>query len=304
MSPDPTKSPRLLLVTGLAGAGRSSALKGLEDIGYDAIDNLPLPLMPSLVAGFGETSPATGAGGLALGLDSRSRGFTPPQLLEALRALRAERGWRVDLIFMDCDDDVLYRRFTETRRRHPLLPDRSVRDGIAAERHLMAPVKAAADLVVDTSQLSPGALKTLLGGHFALAKSLPMAISLVSFSYRAGLPREADLVFDVRFLANPHYDPVLRPLSGEDDRVAAAIAADPAYGEFFHRLTAWLQPLLPFYEREGKSYLTIAIGCTGGRHRSVFVARQLAAWLREAGHRVHVTHRDLDRAGSGETRGA
>jgi UPF0042 nucleotide-binding protein len=199
---------------------------------------------------------------------------------------------------------VLFRRFTETRRRHPLVSDRPVADSVRHERALLAAVRARADRVLDTSLLSAADLKRLLQDRFALGREAPMAVFVVSFAYRSGLPREADLVFDMRFLDNPHYDPALRPLSGLDVPVAERIARDPGFQPFFDGLTGVLAPLLPRYVNEGKSYLTIAVGCTGGRHRSVFVAEKLAAWLGKLGYPVTLTHRDLgEKAGTGEKSG-
>jgi len=186
------------------------------------------------------------------------------------------------------------RRYTETRRRHPLAGDRPVLDGIHLERQRVWPLRDRADLVIDTTTLNPGDLKRLLQGHFALGAAPGITIFVTSFSYRHGLPRDADLVFDVRFLRNPHYVAALRPLTGRDAPVGAFIEADADFAPFFQRLCLLLAPLLPRYEREGKSYLTIAIGCTGGRHRSVYLAERLAAWLSEQGRPVGVNHRDLD----------
>jgi len=273
----------VVLVTGLSGAGRSTALKVLEDLGYEAIDNLPLDLLGAM---------AREGGPIALGIDIRSRSFAAGSLLAQFDRLGA--GAEAKLLFLDCDDEVLERRFTETRRPHPLAADRRVADGIAAERRLMAPLRARADLAVDTTNLSGAELRRLLAGHLGLGNGPGMTIFVTSFSYREGLPREADLVFDARFLANPHYQAALRPLDGRDPRVAAYVTEDPAFEAFFHGLTGMLAPLLPRYEREGKSYLTIAIGCTGGRHRSVAVGERLAAWLASLERPVELSHRDLD----------
>jgi UPF0042 nucleotide-binding protein len=286
----------IVLVTGLAGAGRSTALKCLEDIGYEAVDNMPLDLLPHLVTGLGQANlPAMGKP-VALGFDSRTSGFSSDRFIALVSQLKADKRFRVSLVFLDCDDDVLQRRYTETRRRHPLAQDRPVGDGILRERQLMRPVRGEADVVVDTSDTAIGDLKTMLVGHFGLAAQPDLALTVLSFSYKHGLPREADLVFDVRFLENPYYNQLLRPLSGEDAAVGQAIEADPAFPGFFAALTSLLWPLLPGYEGEGKSYLTIAIGCTGGRHRSVFVAGRLAQWLRERGRSVTLRHRDVGRS--------
>jgi UPF0042 nucleotide-binding protein len=282
---------RLLLVTGLAGAGRSTALKCLEDHDFEAVDNLPLDLLAHLVSGVTASAPRA----LAIGIDSRTRDFNAAALVARLEQMKAESGLDVRLLFLTSTEETLRRRFTETRRRHPLAPDRPIADGIAQEQRLMEPVRRAADLVIDTSDTTIGEFKALLAAQLGLAARGDLAITVLSFSYRLGLPREADLVFDVRFLDNPHYDPALRPLTGEDDRVGKVVESDPTFAGFFAGMTGLLWPLLPGYEREGKSYLTIAIGCTGGRHRSVFVARRLAQWLEGKGRRPVLRHRDLGR---------
>ncbi|HRJ61651.1 MAG TPA: RNase adapter RapZ [Azospirillaceae bacterium] len=281
---------KLVVITGLSGAGMSVALKALEDLGFEAVDNLRLSLLPMLLS---QTKSAGRP--LAVVIDSRTRDFAAAVLLDELQALRAAPGLEPGLLYLDCAPETLQRRFTETRRRHPLAADRTVADGIERERALLAPVRLAADWCIDTTTLSLHDLRRLLGAQFALSGAPRLTVFVTSFSFRQGLPREADLVFDVRFLANPHWEPDLRPLSGLDQPVARHVAADPGFDEFFDRLTGLLRPLLPRYNREGKSYLTIAVGCTGGRHRSVFVAERLGAWLREQGIKVGVNHRDLAR---------
>jgi len=282
---------RLLVVTGMSGAGRSTALKALEDMGYEAVDNLPLTLLPNLLG------PRPGKAPLAIGVDVRTRDFAVPALVRALDDLTKGKNLDLKLVFLDCDDDQLERRFTETRRRHPLALERPVADGIRLERQRVWPLRDRADLVIDTSTLSPGDLKRVLQGNFALEAAPGITILVTSFSYRHGLPRDADLVFDVRFLKNPHYVPALQPLSGRDREVGSFIESDPDFTSRFGELCAWLGRLLPRYEAEGKSYLTIAVGCTGGRHRSVYVAERLARSLAGDGRRVALLHRDLDRAG-------
>ncbi|MEX2297206.1 MAG: RNase adapter RapZ, partial [Dongiaceae bacterium] len=276
----------LIIVTGLAGAGLTTALKILEDLGYETVDNLPLALLPGLTA-------AAGARPLAVGIDCRTRDFAVHELLDGLAAIGAETGAGVRLVYLLALPEALLRRFAATRRRHPLAPDRPVADGIRRERELTEPLRAEADLVIDTTDFTPADLRRVLEGHFAPTAAPGMTISIVSFSYRHGVPREADLVFDVRFLKNPHYDPVLGPLPGTDPAVAAFVAADPGYDDFCAALDRLILPLLPRYEAEGKAYLTIAIGCTGGRHRSVTVAERLAGVLHRAGHAASLTHRDL-----------
>lgn len=285
----PQGATRVVLVTGMSGAGRSTALRVLEDEGYEAIDNLPLSLINAVVNEVGLQRP------VAIGVDIRNRDFAVGPVLAQLDGLAADARFALSLLFVDCDDEVLGRRYTETRRRHPLAQGRPVADGIALERRLVAPLRERADIVIDSSSLTPADLRARLLARFGLAGTLGMTVFITSFSYRHGLPREADLVFDVRFLANPHYDPALRPFSGQDAAVADYVAGDPGFAPFFGRLTEMLGDLLPRYEREGKSYLTIGIGCTGGRHRSVFIAERLAAWLRDRGRPVHLTHRDVTR---------
>jgi RNase adapter protein RapZ len=281
---------RLLVVTGMSGAGRSTALKALEDLGYEAVDNLPLSLLPSLVGKKGARAP------LAVGLDVRTRGFAVPALIEALDRLVAEEALDLKLVFLDCDDELLERRYTETRRRHPLAQERPVADGIRLERERLWPLRGRADLVIDSSMLTPSDLRRLLHGHFALDHAPGVSIFVTSFAFRHGLPRDADLVFDVRFLSNPHYVDALRPKTGRDPEIGAFIERDPDFHRLFDVLCRWIEDALPRYEREGKTYLTIAIGCTGGRHRSVFCAERLASWLGRKGRRVDLAHRDLDRS--------
>jgi len=214
-------------------------------------------------------------------------------VLAEIDRLLAEAHLDLTLLFIDCEDEVLARRYTETRRRHPLAQDRPLLDGIGHERQLMRPLRDRADTVIDTSRLAPGDFKRLIDGQFALSRQSRLVVFVTSFAYRHGLPREADLVFDARFLANPHYVFDLRPQSGRDRPVADFIAADPGFAPFFQGLTDLLAPLLPRFAQEGKSYLTIAVGCTGGKHRSVFVAERLARWLTEIGQPVELRHRDL-----------
>lgn len=291
------RNGRVILVTGLSGAGRTTCLKTMEDSGFEAVDNLPLSLVPALLAPFSEEKAIQQANMVAIGIDTRTRDFDVTALLESLDRLRTN-GVTASLIFLDCDDDVLIRRFTETRRKHPLAKDRPVADGIRMERALLAPVRDRADMVIDSSNLSLPDFRRILTKGLDAEGSRTLTITITSFGFRNGLPREADMVFDVRFLANPHYDDTLRPLDGRDQRVGDFIREDEGFQGFLDRLTAFLDPLLPRYAQEGKSYLTIAIGCTGGRHRSVFVAVQLAEWLRASGHGVTLRHRDLESAAS------
>lgn len=279
---------RLVLVTGLSGAGRSTALKALEDEGYEAVDNLPLALLDNLLA-----DPASTPAALAVAVDVRSRRFDAAAFLERVAGLRADPALEIVLVFLEADADALLRRFTETRRRHPLAARRPIAEGIELERGLMAPLRDQADLVIDTTNMSSGELRRHVGAHLAPDDEPRLAIFVTSFSYRQGLPRNADLVFDMRFLDNPHYVDALRPKTGRDPEVAAHIEADPDFAPFMAQMESLFALLLPRFEREGKRYLTIAVGCTGGRHRSVFVAERLAALLSGARRRVSLQHRDL-----------
>ncbi|MFE0757594.1 RNase adapter RapZ [Inquilinus sp. NPDC058860] len=277
---------RLVLVTGLSGAGHSTSLKTLEDLGHEAIDNLPIALLGPLVD-HAEGRP------MAVTIDTRTRGFSVEALDAEIAALRARGDVDVRLLFVDADDEVLQRRYTETRRRHPLAIDRPVADGIRRERLELYPLRLLADVVVDTSLTSPQDLRRLIEGHFGLDTTPGLYVTVMSFSFKRGLPREADLVFDVRFLDNPHWVPDLRPQTGQDPAVQAMIRRDAQFDPFMASLFGLLEPLLPRYNREGKSYLTIAVGCTGGKHRSVFVAETLAAWLDGQGTRRGLVHRDM-----------
>jgi RNase adapter protein RapZ len=278
---------RVVLITGMAGAGRSTALKALEDIGYEAVDNLPLKLLPALIREAGNRP-------VAVGIDSRTRDFAVASVIEELDSLKRDPVLQVRLIFLDCEDELLRRRFTETRRRHPLALDRPVMDGILRDRELISPLRDRADWVIDTSGLAIADVRRMLQASAAPGENPALAVFIVSFAYRHGLPRDADLVFDVRFLRNPHYVPELRPRTGRDREVREYVESDPAFAPWFERLTDLLRPLLPRFEDEGKSYLTVAVGCTGGRHRSVTVAERLAAWFTAQGRRAELRHRDLE----------
>lgn len=304
---DPAPGPRVLLVTGMSGAGRTTALKVLEDLGYEAVDNLPLGLFDKLLTipadGSGEGSNGEGERPLAIGIDSRTRAFDAEAIVERVGDLRAE-GVDITLVFLDCSGTELTRRFSETRRRHPLAVDRPAADGIAREREIVAPLRRAADIVIDTSDYATRDLRRALTGRFARAGVDPLTLTILSFGFARGLPRDADLVFDMRFLANPHWDAALRPLTGDDPAVGAYVAADPAFTPAFERIRDLLLMLLPRYGAEGKSYLTIAFGCTGGRHRSVYVARMMADALAAAGWTGSLVHRDKANSGSDAAEGA
>lgn len=277
---------KLILITGMSGAGKGVALRALEDIGYEAMDNLPLSLIEDVL------KKRPGAN-LAVDVDIRNREFSPTMFLQAVEQLRSSKH-DVSILYLDCDEEVLRKRYTETRRPHPLAVDKPVLDGIRLERSLIEPLKGHADVTVDTTETTANDLRRILAGHFGNTQKT-LSIYVTSFSFRHGVPREADLVFDVRFLRNPHYVEHLKPQTGLDPDVGTYIAADADFAAFFERLTALLLPLLPRYKEEGKRYLTIAIGCTGGKHRSVYVAKRLQETLVNAGHAASVTHRDVAR---------
>ena len=276
---------KLVLVTGMSGAGKSVALKTLEDCGFEAIDNLPLAFLPSAAM--------PGERHIAIGVDIRSRDFSIAHFQDAIAPLHDNKKIDLKVVFLDADDEVLRRRFTETRRRHPLALDRPVLDGIHHERARIEGLRDLADLVIDTSELSAADLRKIVTAQFA-REERTLSVVLTSFSYKRGLPREADMVFDVRFLKNPHYDAKLRPLTGLDREVGNYIESDPGFMDFYQRLLDLLMPLLPRYLEEGKHYLTIAIGCTGGKHRSVYLVQKLGAFLYEDGYNVTLRHRDLE----------
>ena len=286
----PLTKRRVVLLSGMSGAGLSTALKVFEDLGYESVDNLRLSLVPSLVA----DSEVSGRH-LAVAIDTRNANFTVSDLLRVDRLLSEKPDLQVSLLFLDCSDETLQQRFTETRRRHPLAVDRPVTDGIRCEREMLWGLKNEADQVIDTSKISIHDLRRLIAGYYRFDHALGLTLFVTSFSYRHGVPREADLVFDARFLANPHWEASLRSLTGRDPEVASYIRRDPDYAGFIDHVTQLILPLLPRYQQEGKSYLTIAIGCTGGSHRSVMVAEEMANIFAINGYVVGIGHRDLDR---------
>jgi UPF0042 nucleotide-binding protein len=275
---------KLVLVTGMSGSGKSVALKALEDCGFEAIDNIPLAFLPALAG--------SNTSNLVVGSDIRSRDFSPDHFIETITALRNTPGVEFSMLFLDCDDETLRRRYTETRRRHPLALDRPVLDGIHHERRLLHKIRGIADRVLDTSDYESADLRKLITGFYA-SQERHLSIVVTSFSFRHGIPRDADMVFDVRFLKNPHYDPELKPKTGMDAAVGDYIESDPGFADFYGRLTELLSPLLPRFLEEGKNYLTIAVGCTGGKHRSVYIVQKLGAFLEDLGYKVTVRHRDI-----------
>lgn len=286
----PTDKIDLVLVTGMSGAGRSTALAVLEDLGFDAVDNLPLSFLPRLAQSIRED---TQSRPVAIGVDIRSRDFGVGTLQVEIDKLKNADGLSVVTLFLDCDDDELLRRFTETRRRHPLAADRPVADGIRLERRAISPLAERSEITIDSTGLTIWDFKQRITSLFGVNAMSGTAITVMSFSYRKGIPREADMVFDVRFLKNPHYDPALRPLTGLDPAVGMAIASDPDCEGFLADLQTLLTRVLPRQEAEGKSYLTIAFGCTGGKHRSVYLAERLSKWLTQQGRSAYRFHRDM-----------
>jgi UPF0042 nucleotide-binding protein len=283
----------ILLVTGMSGAGKSTSLRTLEDIGWEVVDNIPLNLLKRLLAApVAEGHDPSTERPLALGIDSRTRGFDAENVLEGLRELRAEAQGPVELLFLDCSGAVLERRFAETRRRHPLALDRPASDGIARERELMAPLRRWADHVIDTTDLSVNALQQEMRARFA--SDLASTLTILSFGYARGVPRNADLMFDMRFLRNPHWENDLRPLTGLDPEVGEYVVSDPMYETVTGQIESLLRTVVPRYSAEGKAYVTVAFGCTGGRHRSVYVAEDMAQRLRNAGFSPTVSHRNLE----------
>jgi RNase adapter protein RapZ len=284
----PAHAPELVIITGMSGSGKASVLKAFEDLGYYCVDNLPVELIPR----FAEMAlQSTEIRRTALVVDVRE-GSQLEQLPDILKAVR--RMIPTKVAFLEASDAVLMRRFSETRRPHPLGTDTPVNTSLKAERRHLATMRALADIVIDTSKFNVHELRAHITERFreqAAEKSI--LVSCVSFGFRHGVPEEADLVFDVRFLPNPHFVPEFRELTGRDPRVAKYIRSFPQTQEFVHRISDLLVYLLPHYIHEGKSYLTISFGCTGGQHRSVMIAEEVGKSLRKAGYRVKAVHRDM-----------
>jgi UPF0042 nucleotide-binding protein len=291
VSPQTTRDARqLVILTGLSGSGKSTILKTFEDLGFYCVDNLPVELIHT----FGELH-MDSSGEIqraALLVDARE-GEQIKRLPAMLRELK--RGENATLVFIEATDEALLMRFSETRRPHPLGHGRPIREVLRHERELMAPIRKLADVVIDTTKFNVHELRQFITGRFKKSDHKPLLISLVTFGYRYGIPSDADLVFDVRFLPNPHFVPRLRRYSGKDPRVARYIRSFPQTGVFLRRIEALLTFLLPHYIREGKSYLTIAIGCTGGRHRSVTLAEAMRRALARRGYPAKVVHRDVNK---------
>ncbi len=292
---EPTENhlKRILLVTGLSGAGKTTVLRTLEDMGWEAVDNFPVRLLVQLL----DIPSASGKDGpnapLAIGFDSRTRGFEPHKLINQIKRLEKRPDLEIATLFLDCAGIELERRYSETRRRHPLAQDRPMLDGIAQERSLMEPLRRWAEAVIDTTKLAANDLQAEIRDRFRLDNAAAMNVSVSSFGFSRGVPHNADLIFDMRFLRNPHWVDDLRPQTGLDEAVARYVTQDPAYAEATVKIRDLLNMLLPLYEKQGKAYVNIAFGCTGGRHRSVQVAEQFGKWLRDDGFSPTISHRNL-----------
>ncbi|WP_432448805.1 RNase adapter RapZ [Aliiroseovarius marinus] len=290
MTNEKTKSgQKLVLVTGPSGAGRTTAVRVLEDIGYEVIDNLPLSLIDRVLSG-----PALGHP-LALGVDVRNRDFSTETMLKMIEDLREDDAIDMELLYLDSTPDVLVRRYSETRRRHPLAPAETPQHGIDRELELLVPVRGRADVLIDTSDLSPHDLKAEIMRWLSVSGDEALAVSVHSFSFKRGVPRGLDMVFDARFLRNPHWEPALRGLDGRSDAVADYVTEDERFAEFFDRVSGLAEFLIPAFGDEGKSHLAIGFGCTGGQHRSVALAERLAKLLATKGRQVSIRHRELER---------
>jgi len=285
---------RFVLVTGPSGAGRSSALNVLEDAGFEAIDNLPLRLLPALLDHTGEER------SVALGIDARTRDFSTNGLIDILGQLSVRSDLSVELLYLDCAPDVLLRRFSETRRRHPLAEGGAPVSGIDREQEILRPLRARADVLIDTTSLNIHELRTEVEHWFAPQGQRLLNVSVQSFSYKRGLPRSVDMVFDCRFLRNPYWDATLRDANGTDARVAEYVAKDARYAPFAKQVLDLSKLLLPAFREEGKSNISIAFGCTGGQHRSVTLAQSHGLQLAQLGWQVSIRHRELDRQHEGK----
>jgi UPF0042 nucleotide-binding protein len=284
---------RVVLVTGPSGAGRSTAIHALEDLGYEAIDNLPLSLVPRLLDGPPLSRP------IALGIDVRNRDFSAAALIELIDRLTRQPEVAPEVLFLDCGADELIRRYGETRRRHPLAGAETPTQGVETEIDLLAPIRVRADILIDTTDLSPHELKAEISRWFAGGSATRLAVSIHSFSYKRGVPRGLDIMFDCRFLRNPHWDAALRPLDGRDARVADFVAEDQRFTGFFDKTFDLLTHMLPGQVDEGKSHVAIGFGCTGGQHRSVAMTEKIAKALAQAGWQVSIRHRELERRAVG-----
>lgn len=284
---------RILLVTGVLGAGKTTAMRALEDLGWEAVDNFPIRLLERLL----ETGPGSArldvGAPLAIGFDTRTRGFDPQGIIARVKALSQRSDLSITTLFLDCSGAELERRYNETRRPHPMSEDKPAESGISAERELLEPLRRWADVVISTSDYTTNDLQQAIRDLFRQTTPPRSVITINSFGFSRGTPPLADLVFDMRFLANPYWVEHLRPMTGQDAEIGDYIRQDPAFAEAFERIRDLLLLLLPRFEAQGKAYVNIAFGCTGGKHRSVFMAEQIASALREAGFSPTLLHRNL-----------
>ena len=283
------KKIRLILVSGPAGAGRTTAIRSLEDLGFEAIDNLPLDLVKSVL------KPKKACEKIAIGLDTRGRDFSVEGLLNLLKSLKRLEHVDFELLYLSCTMEVLLRRYSETRRRHPLADGKSPHEGIEQELILLEPIRHKADIFIETSELTPHDLKANIQKLFLKPGVNLLSISLKSFSYKRGLPRGTDITLDCRFLKNPHWHDELRDKTGLNSSVSEFVASDPKFSEFIERVTKLLLFLLPSFKEEGKSSVEIGFGCTGGIHRSVAVTETVAKKLAVSGWNVSIKHREIER---------
>ncbi|MEO9463528.1 MAG: RNase adapter RapZ [Marinomonas sp.] len=290
--PGSSEKQTILLVTGLAGGGKSTALQVLEDLGWETIDNFPVRLLKGLLANPDDQN-GSHQGPLAIGFDSRTRGFVPDDVITLVKELTQLPQFQLSTMFIDCSSGELERRYNETRRRHPMAHGRPLTDGIRAERELLEPMRRWADMVIDTSEFASNQLQQHIRELFGESVDKPMTVTVSSFGFARGMPPLADLVFDMRFLDNPHWVEDLREQTGLDAPVGNHIRKDSGFAPAFERIRDLILDLLPRYATQGKSYVHIAFGCTGGRHRSVFTADQMGTLLREEGFSPTVRHRNL-----------
>lgn len=287
MAGEQTAKAQLVLMTGPSGAGRSSAIHVLEDLGFEAIDNLPLRLLPGLLDGASLQNP------LVLGVDTRNRDFSTGGLLDVIEKLARRSDIDLTVLYLDCHSDVLIRRYSESRRRHPMAPAESIETGVLRELDLLAPIRDRADTLIETGDINVHQLREEIERWFSPLGARTLSLSVQSFSYKRGLPRGIDMVFDSRFLANPYWEPALRNLDGRDARVAEYVRSDDLFQPFFERVLDLTRLLIPANIDEGKSHMSIAFGCTGGQHRSVTLAESLAEALADDGQQVSIRHREL-----------
>ncbi len=285
-------APRVVIVSGLSGSGKSTAVRALEDMGFFCIDNLPVPLLPKVLELANSSKSSPSIRDFAFVVDTREREFLH-QADETLAKMRTE-GANVQVVFLEAQDEKLLQRYSETRRPHPMSPNGTVREGIQRERKMLAPLRESADLIVDSTGQTVHSLKALIKEHFSTEKTATLTVTLLSFGFKYGLPSECDLVFDVRFLPNPYFVEGLREKTGLDEPVRDYVLAAPEAGGVLQLLRQVGDFMLPLYQREGKAYLTVGIGCTGGKHRSVAISEAVAARWRGRGWKVQVQHRNID----------